>query len=68
MENQCVAAKMKELKDYENYEVFEVVDESEATRNVISTEWVLVEKERQDGSKIIKSRLCLGAISRSRVI
>ena len=58
-EPECVAAKMKELKDYENYEVFKIVEESEANNNVISTEWVLVEKEKPDGSKVIKSRLCL---------
>ena len=54
----CVAAKQKELKDYDNFEVFEVVDMPDSD-NIISTEWVLVEKEKMDGSKVIKARLCL---------
>ena len=54
----CVAAKAKELKDYENFEVFDVVDKPSEV-SVIATEWVLVEKEKLDGTKIIKARLCL---------
>ena len=41
----CVAAKQKELRDYENFEVFDVVDNDEATDNIIATEWVLIEKK-----------------------
>ena len=48
-EPECVAAKKKELKDYESYKVFEVVQDSEANNNVIATKWVLVEKEKPDG-------------------
>ena len=55
----CVAAKQKELRDYENFEVFEVVDSKEASNNVIATEWVLIEKEKHDGTKVTKARLCL---------
>ena len=40
-----MAAKRKELRDYENFEVFEVVDSKEASNNVIATEWVLIEKK-----------------------
>ena len=54
----CVAAKAKELRDYENFEVFEVVDRPDSD-NIISTEWVLVEKEKQDGTKVTKARLCI---------
>ena len=54
----CVAAKLKELKDYENFEVFDIVDKPKDA-SVIATEWVLVEKEKLDGTKIIKARLCL---------
>ena len=37
-ESACVAAKQKELRDYENFEVFEVVDSAEASNNIIATE------------------------------
>ena len=55
----CVAAKQKELRDYKNFEVFDVVDSDEATNNIIATEWVLIEKEKHDGTKVTKARLCL---------
>ena len=55
----CVAAKQKELRDYKNFEVFDVVDSNDATDNIIATEWVLIEKEKQDGTKETKARLCL---------
>ena len=59
-EPQCIAAKQKELRDYENYGVFDIVDcDKHNQTNIISTEWVLVEKERMDGSKVVKARLCL---------
>merc|ERR1712016_553399 len=59
-EPQCLAAKQKELRDYENYGVFDIVDSDKDNQtNIISTEWVLVEKERMDGSKVVKARLCL---------
>ena len=54
----CVAAKKKELNDYDNFEVFDVVDTPDSD-NVIATEWVLVEKEKMDGTKVVKARLCL---------
>ena len=57
-EAQCVAAKMKELNDFDNYDVYEVVDRPDDV-NVIDTQWVLVEKERLDGSKVTKARLCM---------
>ena len=37
----------------------EVVEIEEATDNIISTEWILVEREKQDGSKTIEARMCL---------
>ena len=54
----CVTAKQKELRDYDNFEVFEVVDRPDSD-NIISTEWVLVEKEKLDGTKMVKARLCI---------
>ena len=57
-EPECVAAKTKELKDFQNYDVYEVVDKPE-NKNIIGTEWVLVEKEKPDGSIVTKARLCL---------
>ena len=54
----CVTAKQKELRDYDNFEVFEVVDMPDSD-NIISTEWVLVEKEKMDGTKVVKARLCI---------
>ena len=54
----CVTAKQKELRDYDNFEVFEVVDMPD-NDNIISTEWVLVEKEKMDGTKVVKARLCI---------
>ena len=54
-----MAAKQKELRDYENFEVFEVVGSEEASNNIIATEWVLIEKEKHDGTKVTKARLCL---------
>ena len=55
----CVAAKQKELRDYKNFEVFDVVDIEQASNNIIATEWVLIEKEKHDGTKVTKARLCL---------
>ena len=55
---ECVAAKKKELQDFENYDVFEVVDKPDRV-NMIATEWVLVRKDKPDGSTVVKARLCL---------
>ena len=55
----CVEAKQKELRDYRNFEVFDIVDAADATDNIIATEWVLVEKEKHDGTTVTKARLCL---------
>ena len=55
----CVEAKQKELRDYKNLDVFDVVDIDEATNDIIATKWILIEKEKQDGTKVIKARLCL---------
>ena len=55
----CVAAKQKELRDYKNFEAFDLVDSEEASNNIIATEWVLIEKEKHDGTKVTKARLCL---------
>ena len=52
-------AKQKELRKYKKYDVFEVVDIEDATDNIIDTDWILIEKERQDGTKIIEARMCL---------
>ena len=45
----CVEAKQKELRVYKNLEVFDVVNIDEATNDIIATEWILIEKEKQDG-------------------
>ena len=55
----CVDAKQKELRKYKKYDVFEVVDIEDATDNIIATDWVLTEKERQDGTKVIEAKFCL---------
>ena len=47
------------MRDYKKYDVFDVVDTEEATDNIIATDWVLIEKEKQDGTKVIEARLCL---------
>ena len=57
-EPKCVAAKLKELDDFSNYDVYDIVDRPENT-NIISTQWVLVEKDRPDGSTVTKARLCI---------
>ena len=56
---EAVEAKRREIKNYKKYDVVEVVDIEEATNNIISTNWILVEKEKQDGSKTIEARMCL---------
>ena len=59
-EKECLVAKSKELADFEHFDVYEEVDQAEYDNdNVISTEWVLVEKEKTDGTKVIKARLCM---------
>ena len=55
----CADAKQKELRKYKKYDVFEVVDIEDATDNIIATDWILTEKERQDGTKVIEARLGL---------
>ena len=57
-EPDCVAAKQKELRDFKNYDVYEIVEKPN-NKNIIGTEWVLVEKDKPDGSKVTKARLCL---------
>ena len=57
-EPECIAAKKKELRDFDNYDVYEVVDRPD-NKNIISTEWVLVEKQKPDGSMVTKARLCI---------
>ena len=54
----CVAAKEKELKDFDHFDVYETVDQP-INANIIGTEWVLVEKDKSDGSRVIKARLCM---------
>ena len=55
----CVDAKQKELRNHKNFEVFDGVDSNEATDKIIATGWVLIEKEKHDGTKVTKARLCL---------
>ena len=56
-EPECVAAKVKELGDFDHFDVYETVDQPDD--NIIGTEWVLVEKDLADGTKKIKARLCM---------
>ena len=42
----CVKAKRREITNYKKYDVVEIVDIEEATNNIISTDWILVEKEK----------------------
>ena len=59
-EPRCVAAKMKELDDFSNYDVYDIVDRpTEPGANIISCQWVLVEKEKPDGTTVTKARLCV---------
>ena len=55
----CVKAKRREITNYKKYDVVEIIDIEEATNNIITTDWILVEKEKQDGSKTIEARMCL---------
>ena len=50
-------AKKKELMDFETFQVYEVVDRPKGTP-LISTAWVLVDKEK-DGKMVRKARLCM---------
>ena len=56
-ESECVAAKEKELQDFADYDVYQEVPRPKAA-HIISTEWVLVEKEKL-GRKYISARLCI---------
>ena len=47
------------MKNLKKYDVFEVVDIWDATDIIVDTDWILMEKERQDGTKIIEARMCL---------
>ena len=44
-EQAWIAAKQKELKDYENLGVLDVMDNDDATDNIIDTERVLIKQE-----------------------
>ena len=52
-------AKMTELKNFEYYDVYEVVEKPKDT-NIISTQWVLVDKEVPGQEQPVrKARLCM---------
>ena len=57
-ESKCIAAKMKELENFELFDVYDVIDKPK-DQQLIDTEWVLVEKEADDGSIVTKARLCM---------
>ena len=57
-EPKCVAAKLKELDDFSNYDVYDIVEREPGVKP-LSTQWVLVEKEKPDGSIVTKARLCI---------
>ena len=56
---QLVFVKHEKLRDYENFTVFDMEENDDATDNIIATEWVPIKKEKHDGTKETKARLCL---------
>ena len=52
-------SKQRELKNYRKFDVIEVTNIEEATGNIIPTEWILIEMEKQDGFRTVEARLCL---------
>ena len=57
-EPESLKAKEKELNDFSTFDVYEVVP-IPAKTNMIATQWVLVDKEMDDGSIKRKARLCM---------
>ena len=51
-------AKMKELEDFDTFDVYEEVSKPKYP-NLISTNWVLVDKENENGEIKRKARLCM---------
>ena len=59
----CMASKEKELKDFDHFNMYDTVDKP-VNVNIIGMEWVLVEKDKSDSSKVIKARLCMRGTQR----
>ena len=51
-----VQAKLKELKNYKDFQVYEVVPDEGQIR--IRHNWVITQKQDEDGTLIVKARLC----------
>ena len=51
-------AKIKELEQFLEFNVYDVVD-APANENIISTQWVIVQKEDDKDNLITKARLCI---------
>ena len=54
----CIEAKVKEIKNFTDFEVYDVVDIPE-NKDILPTQWVLVQKEDDHGNIITKGRLCI---------
>ena len=57
-EPDSISAKEKELEHFETFDVYEEVEKPKEG-NVISTQWVIVEKETEDGKVVRKARCCM---------
>ena len=56
-EPESVRAKETELANFETYDVYEEVTRKQG--NLIGTNWVIVDKEKEDGTKTRKARLTM---------
>ena len=57
-EEESVKAKETELSNFKTFDVYEEVSRPKAG-NLISTQWVIVDKQKEDGSIVRKARLCM---------
>ena len=57
-EPESVTAKETELNNFDSFDVYEEVERPKEG-NVIATQWVIVDKEKEDGSIVRKARLCM---------
>ena len=57
-DEESLKAKMTELENFNNYDVYEEVSKPKEG-NIIGTQWVIVDKEKEDGNTVRKARLCM---------
>ena len=57
-EAESIQAKEKELENFTTFDVYEEVTKP-ADAHVITTQWVIVDKETEDGKIVRKARLCM---------